>query len=228
MINEKTPGLKKRLTDAREILQAEWRLLHAYGKAQKIVRQCYQGRDMGMIIAAEKFSESFRFEIETNMRVLAEVLVAPIRLSGNSIGIDLEPPLIMKRQATASWSPSPELCLEPGDPFLELHLLAGQPRHTMGHLNRSMALMADYAWHLSPRPKCVLGITYERLARASQRFGFKIVEQQLPPEALQIFESYLRRNAGPVLEGRELGGLYVCYQTTEDLCDRYYDYGLDK
>lgn len=112
-----------------------------------------------------------------------------------------------------------EFSVQRGDSVLDLHLPPLKPeQRDLSEVTRSLGLIADYIVEQRLQPKYVMGITYERLARASRRQGFTVVDVPIPAE----IQRGVQRVHDRFTEGKDMGKIFLCFQPTDQFLQRYH------
>jgi hypothetical protein len=80
-----------------------------------------------------------------------------------------------------------------------------------------LKLLAKYIQEQRLTPKYILGVTYERLASASRRFGFELIEPPIPDDVRRGVENVYQRFVEIDQKDRKpIGKILVCYQGLEE------------
>lgn len=100
----------------------------------------------------------------------------------------------------------PGLSIKKGDPYLDLHVPPlSDTDKTPGAITESFRLMANYIQYQEIDCKYIIGVTYERLARVSRRWGFSVVEVNIPNDIKSGVENVFRNFRERVGLDRENG-----------------------
>ena len=131
--------------------------------------------------------------------------------------------MVQHRDSRISYTDeSTGLEIRQGDPVVELHIPPVQSEdRTLSAATASLRQVAAYMDYHNLNPKYVLGVTYERLASASRRQGFTVVETSLPANVTQRVEDVYSRFTDQGKNGKPMGKVMLCYQTGEDFKARY-------
>jgi hypothetical protein len=114
------------------------------------------------------------------------------------------------------------LDLAPDDNYLEVHVpdsVTGSPRAVLSAFKEGVVELADFLLANGLRPKCLIGITHENVARPAQRFLNFTVISGIPDEtvttekAARVDEGYLKTKRAA--DGVPRGPLCLCYQSYE-------------
>lgn len=109
-----------------------------------------------------------------------------------------------------------------GDSYLEVHVpdsVTGAPRAVLGAFKDGVVELADFLVERRLRPKCLIGLTHQNVARPAQRFLNFQVFAGIPEEAVD-WEKTARINQGyektkRAADGIPRGPLCLCYQSLE-------------
>lgn len=86
-------------------------------------------------------------------------------------------------------------------------------------VNESFTLLAKYIAYHQLDVDYIVGTTYEKLAKASQRWGFTIVEPLSKKTAQDVKTYYPDTPHGK--EGKPMGEVLSCFQTKEEFLQRF-------
>lgn len=112
--------------------------------------------------------------------------------------------------------------IKQGDKILDIHLPpVPQEQKTFDNITRSMQLIADYIVKQRLNPKYIMGVTFEKLARVSQRQGFTVVEPQVPDDIRRGIERVYHGFEPSGLNENSMGKVLLCYQPTKKFLQRY-------
>ncbi|MBI2036708.1 hypothetical protein HYT17_03700 [Candidatus Microgenomates bacterium] len=117
--------------------------------------------------------------------------------------------------------PEPGFHLSPDDKVIWLGLPPLRPEEKrLSQIEKSFADLAKYI-RICPTSKCVMAVTYNKLARVALRFGFTVAEIQLQEDLAghleSVYSGFVKRG---LLRGKT-GSPMLCYQRTEDFLARY-------
>lgn len=107
-----------------------------------------------------------------------------------------------------------------GDWYLGIHIQPRYGRKTdLPHIMMGCRRMAAYIdlFHDRLPSSMVVGITYEKLASVSKRFGFSICETPLPP---QVVKRFINVSKDPPAF-YDVSHPKVCFQTSDDFIRRF-------
>ena len=108
------------------------------------------------------------------------------------------------------------------DLYLEVHVpdsVTGSPRAVLTAFKDGVIELADFLLAHDVRPKCLIGITHENVARPAQRFlNFQVIagipsETVTTDKTARVDEGYLKTKRAA--DGVPRGPLCLCYQTYE-------------
>ncbi len=113
-----------------------------------------------------------------------------------------------------------------GDSYIEVHVpdsVTGGPRAVLGAFKDGVVELADFLIEKGLRPRCLIGLTHQNVARPAQRFLNFQVFTGIPDEAVDQ-EKTRRINRGYGLtkraaDGVPRGPLCLCYQSFESFMD---------
>lgn len=119
--------------------------------------------------------------------------------------------------------PESQFDLRVGDSYIELHLPpVDSDDKTLAKATSSLQELADYVRENELTPKYIYGITYERLANDSRRFGFEKVGPGIFSEELnEGFARFSRMAVREGLKDEPMGDLMLVYQSGEDFLSRF-------
>lgn len=137
--------------------------------------------------------------------------------------------LVFDRTAQHEWrDESSGFLLNKGDRYLDLHLppVDLEKRKSLLTLltqgKHSLQLLAQYIQEQKLNPKYVLGVTYEKLAKVSKRFGFQLIEPPIPEDVRRGVENVYRDFVQSAQkDAKPIGRIFVCYQDLENFMERY-------
>ncbi len=118
--------------------------------------------------------------------------------------------------------PESGFSLDKGDPYIELHLPPVEPENRiMEAVTSSLQSLAGYIDSTGLTPKYIMGITYERLANASIRMGFSVINPSLPTDLREGVERFNRTAVREGLKDEPMGQLLLAYQDGETFLSRF-------
>lgn len=118
--------------------------------------------------------------------------------------------------------PESGFSLSEGDFYVELHLPpVEQKDRTLEKAKSSLESLAQYLDENSLTPKYVLGITYERLANASTRMGFEVIDPALPTDLRESVARFNRAAQREGLKDEPMGDLLLAYQDGETFLNTF-------
>lgn len=118
--------------------------------------------------------------------------------------------------------PESGFSLGKGDSYIELHLPPVEPENlTLKKVTSSLQSLAGYIDSTGLTPKYIMGITYERLADASRRMGFSVINPSLPPDLREGVERFNRAAVREGLKDEPMGQLLLAYQDGEAFLNRF-------
>ena len=131
--------------------------------------------------------------------------------------------MAVERTAEEQFSdPKTGFILNEGDFYIELHIPPVRPDdRVIGQVESSLESLAGYLDEKVLRPKYIMGITYERIARVSEKWGFTVVNPDLPEEVSNTFERFSRMAVREGLKDQPLGHLQLAYQDGKSFLNRF-------
>lgn len=114
--------------------------------------------------------------------------------------------------------------LQKGDSYLGIHLdYENGAKATSSQVRKSFGRMAAYLSMFSDRlpSDMIVGLTYEKLAEASRRYGFQVAETPLPEKAARRLSKLLEH---PKARVSYVPNPSLCFQTKEAFLTRFYSY----
>jgi hypothetical protein len=113
----------------------------------------------------------------------------------------------------------PNWNIKKGDSVLDIHLPpVPKGKATLGNLRESMKLIAEYIRIHNLDSKFLIGVTFEKIAKISESFGFRVVEPKLPEKVkARIERVYDEFNKS----GSPMGKILFCYQPVGKFLERY-------
>jgi len=119
-------------------------------------------------------------------------------------------------------NPKTGFLLNEGDFYIELHLPPVNPdERVISQVGSSLESLAEYLDERDLKPEYIMGITYERLASVSKKWGFTIVSPDLPEEVSNTFERISRLAVREGLKDQPMGRLQLAYQDGNTFLDRF-------
>ncbi|MFC1749076.1 hypothetical protein ACFL2V_09750 [Pseudomonadota bacterium] len=116
----------------------------------------------------------------------------------------------------------PGLTIQEGDSYLDLHIPPlSDADKSPNAIKHSFHLLADYIQYHEIDVEHIVGVSYERLARVSRRWGFDVVEVPLPEDIKRGVENVFRSFRDRVKVDKGMGEILLCYQRTEDFLGRF-------
>lgn len=139
--------------------------------------------------------------------------------SGRQFGIFFA----VERKAEEQFSdPKTGFFLNKGDFYIELHIPPVNPDdRVIGQVGPSLESLAGYLDEKELSPKYIMGITYERLASVSEKWGFTVANPDLPAEVSDAVERFSRAAVREGLKDQPLGQLQLAYQDGKSFLDRF-------
>lgn len=112
--------------------------------------------------------------------------------------------------------------IDKGDFYIELYLPPVNPEdRTLEKVTSSLQSLAEYLDSNGLAPKYLMGITYERLANASRRMGFSVINPSLPTDLRDGIERFNRAALREGLKDEPMGQLLLAYQDGETFLNRF-------
>lgn len=118
-----------------------------------------------------------------------------------------------------------EVVVKKGGPVLSLHFgkskkeIEEQGKASLSDVSTSLTDIAIYIGLHQIEANYLVGVTYERLASAARRSGFRTVEAFLPKSVREDLERFYTREMAA--SGRPMGKALVCYQTVGEFLRRH-------
>jgi len=122
------------------------------------------------------------------------------------------------------YDPNSDFFLDKGDSYIELHLPEVElPKdRPLERVAESLASLAEYIGEKGLKPKYVMGITHERLARAASRqIGFQIIDPNMPQELREVIERTNDYAVQDGLKAEPMGPLVLIYQEIDTFLDKF-------
>ncbi len=91
----------------------------------------------------------------------------------------------------------------------------------VGRTHKTFEMAADYIQLHNLRTKYILGMTYEKMARLTERLGFRTFEVLLPDTVKAWSEEDFRENNPRGKRGVEMGRILVAFQETDRFLERF-------
>jgi len=111
-----------------------------------------------------------------------------------------------------------------GDEYLDLHLPpVPQELRSRDTVRASLGLISDYIAQQNLNPRYVMGVTYERMARVAQRFGFTVAHPSagtLPEGVVRGVERVYQGFTQAGMDGSDMGLPAIVFQDTDDFMER--------
>lgn len=130
--------------------------------------------------------------------------------------------VVWKRAETLRERVRDALGLNPEDGYLEVHVpdsVTGSPTAVLTAFKEGVVELADFLLANGLRPKCLIGVTHENVARPAERFLNFTVISGIPDETVttdktaRVDEGYSKTKRAA--EGVPRGPLCLCYQSYE-------------
>lgn len=82
-------------------------------------------------------------------------------------------------------------------------------------------MVAEYIDRHDIPGEYLIGVTYERLARASRRYGFTVLDLELPPEMTRGAENVYRNFRERYGQDLDMGKIQLCFQKRQDFLNKF-------
>ena len=112
--------------------------------------------------------------------------------------------------------------IQKGDPYIDIHIPPlNDKEKKFVSIADSFEMVADYIKRHGIPGDYLIGITYERLAQASKRYGFTVLDLDLPPELTRGVENVYRKFRERYGQDVDMGKIQLCFQKREDFLNRF-------
>lgn len=131
--------------------------------------------------------------------------------------------VVIDRASEIDWNDSDSnFEVKKGERVLDIHLPpVSKDKLSPQSVRSSLEQIAQYIFTHNLNPKYVMGVTFERLAKVSQRQGFSVVEPVLPDHIRHGVERVYERFGHNGTSKRGMGKILLCYQQTSQFLERH-------
>ncbi len=113
--------------------------------------------------------------------------------------------------------------LKPGSSVVEIHLPAPKSKERQfTQVTSSFEMLARFMQIHDIFPEYIIGFTYDRIASASRRMGFKESVIDVPEHKHKVIEDMYEIYRKKGLVSGEMGGTKFIYQSRSDFLERFY------
>jgi hypothetical protein len=114
------------------------------------------------------------------------------------------------------------LHIKKDEAYLDLHVppLEGEEK-SLGTINHSFDLLAQYIRYHKLDHKYLIGVTYEKLAKVSRRYGFTVLEIKIPQEISAGVQRVYDRFRSEQNKELNMGKILMVFQETEKFLSKH-------